>query len=348
MVFQFFVTLVCFKSILNGVRLIIGIFVKTFAMRTKYLLWIAFAILIFGCNSSKNSDSSITIATLKGPSSMGMIKLIDSLKSSSSSTIEVMILNEPIQVRKMMLDGSADFAVLPTTMAAILYNKGLNYNLVGIPVWGTLSLMGTDSTIAQWSQLKGKRIHVMAKGMTPDVMFRYLLSKNGVNPDTDVTIDYSFPTHIDLANAVAAGKADLAVLSEPMASQVLQKRSDVRLIFDFNDEWHRQQGSQIALTAFLVSTNLAKNNSNLVNQIATGYEQSSVWVNQNPDSAADLMVKYEVLPNREVALQAIPRSNLKFVRAREIKKQIDDYLNVFYQMNPDIVGGKMPDEEFIY
>ncbi len=331
--------------------LIIGSFVKTYAMRTTYLLWIAIAILIVSCNSSTNNDNSqITyrIATLKGPSSMGMIKLIDSLKSSTNSKIEVIILNEPIQVRKMMLDGTADFAILPTTMAAIVYNKGMDYQLVGIPVWGTLSLLGIDSTITQWSQLKGKRIHVMAKGMTPDVMFRYLLLKNGVNPDTDVTIDYSFPTHIDMASAVAAGKVELGVLSEPLASQVLQKRSNVRLIFDFNDEWRKQQGSPIAFTAFMVRKDLAKNNSALVDEIANGYEKSSVWVNQNPDSAADLMVKYEVLPNREIALQAIPRSNLKFVRAREIKNQINDYLNVFYQMNPDIVGGKIPDEEFIY
>lgn len=317
-------------------------------MRTRYLLYIAIAILIVGCNSSKNSDSSITIATLKGPSSMGMIKLIDSLKTSSSTIVEVIILNEPIQVRKMMLDGTADFAILPTTMAAIVYNKGMDYQLVGIPVWGTLSLLGTDSTITQWSQLKGKRIHVMAKGMTPDVMFRYLLLTNGINPDTDVTIDYSFPTHIDMASAVAAGKVELGVLSEPLASQVLQKRSNVRLIFDFNDEWRKQQGSPIAFTAFMVRKDIAKSNRALVEEIANGYEKSSVWVNQNPDSAADLMVKYEVLPNREVALQAIPRANLKFVRARDIKSQITDFLNVFYQMNPDIVGGKMPDEEFIY
>ena len=120
------------------------------------------------------------------------------------------------------------------------------------------------------------------------------------------------------------------------------------LIFDFNDEWSKKQGSPIAFTAFMVRKDLAKSNSALVDEIANGYEKSSVWVNQNPDSAADLMVKYEVLSNREIALQAIPRSNLKFVRAREIKGQIKDYLNVFYQMNPDIVGGKIPDEEFIY
>ena len=78
---------------------------------------------------------------------MGMIKFIDSLNHVENAGIEVEIVNEPIQVRKMMLDNKADFAVLPTTMAAITYNKGLEYKLIAIPVWGTLFLFGNDSTI---------------------------------------------------------------------------------------------------------------------------------------------------------------------------------------------------------
>ena len=50
---------------------------------------------------------------------MGMIRFIDSLNHVENACIEVEIVNEPIQVRKMMLDNKADFAVLPTTMAAI-------------------------------------------------------------------------------------------------------------------------------------------------------------------------------------------------------------------------------------
>ncbi len=43
----------------------------------------------------------------------------------------------------------------------------------------------------------------MARGMTPDVA-QYLLEKNGLDPQQDITLDYSF-SHIDLANLGAAG-----------------------------------------------------------------------------------------------------------------------------------------------
>mgnify|MGYP002476536594 FL=1 len=204
----------------------------TFIMINKVSYFLIIVFLLCGCGNrsgNKSGRSVYTIAALKGPSAMGMIRMIDSLNNGTGHSLEVKILNEPLQVRKMMLDGTADFAILPTTMAAIMYNKGLKYKLVGIPVWGTLYLAGSDSGVAGWEDLKNKRIYVMARGMTPDVMFRYLLRKNGIDPDKDVTLDYSFPTHIDLANAVAAGQAGLAIISEPLASLVIRRNKNIRM-----------------------------------------------------------------------------------------------------------------------
>jgi NitT/TauT family transport system substrate-binding protein len=279
---------------------------------------------------------------------MGMIKLIDSLNHVEEPGMKVKIVNEPIQVRKMMIDGQADFAVLPTTMAAIIYNKGLEYRLIAIPVWGTLFLFGKDSTITRWEDLRHKKVHVMARGMTPDVLFQYLLKKNGIDPQKDITLDYSFPTHIDLANAVAAGRAELGVISEPLVSLVIQKNKQVRAVFDLNKDWEKIQGSPIAQTALLVRADIIEKDPRLVEAVLDDYERSSRWVNQNPDSAAVLIARYGILPNAEVALQAIPGSGLHFVRAREIRSQITDYLKVFYNMNPQIIGEKIPDETFYY
>ena len=115
---------------------------------------------------------------------MGMIRMIDSL-SKTSGNIKFEVFTEPMQVRKMMLEGTADFAVLPSTMAAILYNNDIKYRLVAVPCWGTLYLIGndTDTVIKTWQDLKNERIYVMAKSMTPDLLFRYLLTQNGLNPE---------------------------------------------------------------------------------------------------------------------------------------------------------------------
>lgn len=321
-------------------------------MRVTGLSLIIFvAMTAVACQNSRRDSSDmdeITIASLKGPSSMAIIRFIDSVSHIKDTKVKIEILDEPIQVRKMMLEGSADFALLPTTMAAILYNKGLEYRLIAIPVWGTLYLFGQDTTITVWDDLRNKKVNVMARGMTPDVLFRYLLEGNGLDPDNDLTLDYRFPTHIDLANAVAAGQAELGVISEPLVSLVMKRNKNVHIIFDLNDEWNDLQGIPVAQTAFMVKDSFVDREPEMTEQIIKACERSVYWVNSNPDSAAHLIVKYGILPDYEVALNAIPRSNMVFKRANDLKEGIADYLNVFYTMNPDIIGGRMPDEDFIY
>lgn len=311
-----------------------------------FIFFILFSLIFVGCNNEKETHK-ITIATLKGPSAMGMIKMIDSLENSTNSDMDITIYNEPIQVRKLMLQGEVDFAILPTTMGSILYNKGVPYQLAAIPVWGTLYLFGKDTTISTWNDLKGKKINLMAKGMTPDVLFKQLLIQNGLDPEKDLKLDYSFPTHIDLANAVASNQVDLAVISEPLVSLVKQKNNSIHSIFNLNTEWTKQnEGVEIAQTALLVSKDFAKKYPAKLKSILKNYENSSQWVNNNKTEASQLIVKYHILPNEEVALSSIPACNLNFKYAYPIKNQIIKYLDIFYNLNPNIIGGKIPDDNF--
>ena len=385
----------------------------------------AASVLLCSCGGgSDNEEDVCTIAVLKGPSSMGMIKMIDSLnslaspiecnctscgssnacsesnascssskqgkvlakscaktdaksssqsnsecaKSSSQSNseravrgshrtssskrgiggkgtrIKFVILNEPLQVRKMMIEGSADFAILPMTTAAVLYNKGLGYKLVAVPIWGTFYLCGTKN-ISNWNQLMGQRIYVMAKGMTPDVLFRYLLEKEGFVPDKDVILDYSFPDHSSLTNAVLAGRADLAVLTEPFVSLATTNNKNVKVLADLNREWEGLCRIPVGETAFVGNSQYMRTHAEITEEIIEAYSKSTAWVNAHPDSASVLIAKYGILPSAEVAKAAIPRCNLKFIRAKEAKEKILAYLKVFYTMNPEIVGGKMPDAD---
>jgi NitT/TauT family transport system substrate-binding protein len=149
-------------------------------MRVNLLFILALLLIGSACRNPARSPGDLSptiIASLKGPSSMCLIRVIDSINNNGNAGIKIEILDEPIQVRKMMLDGSADFALLPTTMASILYNKGLEFRLIAVPVWGTMYLFGEDTTIKRWEDLRNKRVNVMAKEMTPDVLFGICLQK---------------------------------------------------------------------------------------------------------------------------------------------------------------------------
>lgn len=319
----------------------------------KRLLHLIFYVILINmflssCTDGKKqgSDNHYILASLKGPSSMGILPLIDSLDKAESPNLEISISSEPLQVRKMMLDGTADFAILPTTMAALLYNKGVDYQIVAVPVWGTLYLCGSCDSIEEWNDLKAKNVYLMAKGMTPDVLFRYLLKENDLQPYTDVNLDYRFPSHIDLANAVLAGRADIAVLSEPYLSLALLKNNELKRFFDLGEKWYELKGFPIAETALLCKSEIVKNDPDFIDDLLRMYSQSTDWVNDNEDKAAAMAVKYDIIPDSIAAKNSISHSNLKVSKTEDVKNLIEQYLKVFYEMDPQIIGGKMPDEDF--
>lgn len=299
-------------------------------------LLIFLLLLLASCVRVDDNDD-VVIASLRGPSSLGMLRVIDS--------ISVPVFNEPLQVRKMMLDGSADFAVLPSNMAALLYNKGVDYRLVAVSTWGTLYLCGSHD-ISSWDDLKGKKVYLMAKGMTPDVLFRHLLVKNGLTPYEDVDLDYRFPTHIDLANATTAGLADLSVISEPYLSYALMKNPSLKILMSLHDEWEKAEDIALPETAFVCKGEIADNDPELVDDIVRAYRRSAEWVNANVAEAAVLAVRHGIIADTAAARNSIPRSNIKVVDAADARHDMENYLKVLYDFDPDIIGGKMLDEEY--
>lgn len=320
----------------------------------KHNIPVLFLILLvnISCKEKNIIDKEKFItSTLKGPSAMAMIKMIEENDTLEGNiTNEFIIKNEPNQVRIQILNEEVDFAVVPSTMGALLYNKTGKYILAAVPVWGTLYLFGSDTSIHNWEDLKGKTVSLMAKGMTPDIMFRYLAEQNQLDPEKDIDLDYSFPTHIELSNAIAAGLSDLGVISEPMVSIVAGKNKNVEPLINFNEEWIKLFGEDVpfAQTALLVHKEIAENYPDAVNDYLNKLENSIQWVNDQPEKAAQLLVKYKIMPDSITALHSIPRCNLKFSHAGEEMEGIQEYFKVFYNFNPLILGEKLPDEEFYY
>ena len=309
---------------------------------------LAFLATFSSCGENKNekTEKHYVVASLRGPSSVAMIKLIDSLENQEDANIKVEIFNEPLQVRKIMLDGTADFAILPTTMAALLYNKGLDYRMTAVPLRGTLYLCGNDTTIQTWDDLRGKKVYLMAKGMTPDVMFQHLLIENGLQPYDDVDLDYRFPTHIDLANATLAGRAELSVISEPYLSQALLENDNLHILMDLSEEWNKTLGIPLCETAVLCKSSLAESHDKTIEQFNEAYQRSAIWVNAHPDSAALLSVKHGIIADSLAVVNSIPRSHIEFTEMKDAQTEVEAYLKVFYDMQPEIIGEKMPDERF--
>ena len=135
----------------------------------KFSLIIFIIILIFSACKPKE-DNVIRIGVLDGPTAISAIRLIDKPLQINGRKIELIVKSDPQQIQAMMMRHKLDFAVLPTVMAANLFNRGVDYRMIACPVWGTLYIVSNNKDINLFEDLSGRTVSVFGQGATPDVL----------------------------------------------------------------------------------------------------------------------------------------------------------------------------------
>ena len=299
---------------------------------------------------TKVENISVDVGVLRGPSGISMIKMInDNPVLGEGVKVNYSIEQSTDVLSSKLLSGEIELATIPANMAATLYNKGVPYQLAGMNTWGVMYVVSNGKAINSWADLKGQTIGAVSKGASSNVVFKYLLSQNGLNPDKDVTLNYS-PSPVELAQLVMAGKTSVAVLPEPWVSVVQSKNPQIKIVLDLQNEWAKIQGSDIpfAQTCLVVNKEFAAQHPQVTEKFLDEYAKSIDWVNKNPQQAADLVKNTDIGIPADVAAAAIPRCNLKYVSSQESKAAVDKYLQVLLQFSPETVGGKVPDDKFYY
>ena len=316
-------------------------------MAVAFIMFFALA----GCTPKKSAEKVVVnIAGLQGPTSIGMIKMIEDnpLLGQNVEAKYQVAQNPEIMVSKLLAK-EVDFATIPTNLAAKIYNKGVDYKFVAMSTWGVLYVVGTETGIKEWKDLKGKTINSIGKGTTPDFVFRYLLKKNGLDPEKDVKLDYSME-QVELAEAVVAGKAKLALLPEPFVTMTITKNKGIAIVMNLQDEWNRTNDGKIpfAQSGLVVRGEFAQKHPDVVSKVLEEYKKSIDWVNSNPAEAGILVEKHKIGMKAKIAELAIPRCNQSYEDAQASKEAVNAFLKVIYDFSPKDIGGKLPNEKFYY
>lgn len=292
------------------------------------------------------STVKIRVASLAGNVGLAMIKMMDEATTSGSPSFEVF--KAPDLAVAKLVAGEADIAGLPTSTAAVMYNKGVDIQIVAIIGWGVMYVVSNDKTIKKWSDLKGKEIYVSAKGAISDILLRYLINKNGLNPEQDVRIQY-IDSSVELGQLIASGKVTLAAMPEPWVTEVLEKNPKLSVVLDYQKEWQRveKQGTTYPQTCIVVRKQFAKEHPVVLQNFLKRLDESIKWVNHNPKAAGVLAEKYVQISSLAVE-KGLVRTNLKYVDAFKVQAEIGRFLQRLMEYAPESVGGKIPNEGFYY
>jgi NitT/TauT family transport system substrate-binding protein len=310
----------------------------------KYLMSVLLGMLLFSC--STKTPETIRIGVLNGPSAVSFIQMIDQSPVIQGKKVQIMLKSEPMQIQALMMQGKLDFAILPTVMAANLYNKGVNYRMLACPVWGTLYLL-TNTSARSIKAVNNQTVSVFGQGLTSDVLLQRMLKQNKIDK---VKIDYKSTTNNETAQALLLRKTNFAVVSEPLVSALMAKDSSIHIVTKLycEDFLLNSDKNVFVQTAFLVSDRFTTDNPELVSAVCEAYSTSCNFINEQPEKAAGLLVKHKLSPNIALAQRSIPLCNINYVAAFTIDDEINSYLRIFYTFNPKSVSGKIPDNEFIY
>lgn len=326
------------------------------------------ALVLAGCGAQKAADAgdegkkdaaaaepvAVRAAALKGPTAMGLVKFMSEVDAGNlkDEDYSFQILASADEVAPLISKSEADIAAVPANLASVLYNKTSGaVRVIAVNTLGVLYICELGNTVNTVADLRGKTIFSAGKGATPEYALEYVLRANGLDPATDVTIEWK-SEHAECVAALAQDTTAIAMLPQPFVTTAQAKNDQIRMALDLNQEWaaaceaEGRDGKLITGVA-VVRSEFADAHPEAVDAFLAHYRESVEFVNANTDEAAALVGGYDIVPEA-VAKKALPACNITFVDGADMKAQLGGYLEVLADQNAEAVGGKLPGDDFYY
>ena len=296
--------------------------------------------------NTEPDSAPIRVVALKGPTAMGMTKLMDDSEGTNDYDFEIVAAVD--EISPMVAQGTADIVCVPANLGSVLYNKTEGgVQALAVNTLGVLYICENGDTVTSVEDLRGKTIFSSGKGATPEYALSFILNSNNIDPEKDVTIEWK-SEHAECLASLLATENSVAMLPQPFVTTAQTKNEGVRVALDLNDEWDKLGVDSSLLTGIVIArTEFAEQDPGAVNEFLSRYHASVDFVNNNVDEAAELVGKYDIVP-AAVAKKAIPECNIVCITGAEMKTKLGGYLQVLFDNAPQSVGGKVPADDFYY
>ena len=296
----------------------------------------------------------VNVMALKGPTAMGMVEFMNEADSGTitDNNYHFNITAATDEVSAALAQGTTDIAAVPANLASVLYNNTEGgVQVLAINTLGVLYIVESGDTVHSVEDLRGKTIYASGKGNTPEAALNYVLTQNGIDPSTDVTIEWK-SEQAECLSALMAEENAIAMLPQPFVTTAQAQSENLRVALDLTEEWDALQAdsetpSTLVTGVVVARTTFVEEHPEVVSAFLDRYQESVDYVNSNVEEAAQLVGQYEIV-TAEVAQKALPECNIVFIEGAEMKEKLSGYLSVLFEQNPQSVGGALPDDAFYF
>lgn len=304
-----------------------------------------------GETSKLTCQAAVRVGSLKGPTSMGLVSMMDkSSKGETSNIYEFTMAGKADELVGKVANGDLDIALVPANVASVLYNKTQgNVTVLDINTLGVLYVVSSDDSIASMADLKGRTIYMTGKGTTPEYVVNYLLKENGLTA-SDVTLEFKSEA-TEVASILKENPDAMGVLPQPFATAACIQNENLKTVLDLTEQWNllnKDTGSMLVTGVTLVRSDFLRENRAPVADFIKDHEASTLFTAEHPEEAAKLIAQQGIVEKAPIAQKALPYCNIVCLTGQEMKDALSGYLSTLNDQDPKSIGGKMPGDDFYY
>lgn len=309
--------------------------------------------LSVGCNQNdiqeiKDEKRELVITTSFSVNSIPFFYMMENNILGDNYNFSVEIHKTRDEATAKILKNEANIAMLSVQEAANMYNKEIPVKLINGTYAASFFLMTNDDSIKEYEDLIGKKLWTSMKGGPVAFTLNQLLINNA-DIDSNTDIEYQFINLSELTQMVISDLKNIEVFStrDPFVSKILLVKDDIYIVKDFDKEWVKTFGHRIPLSSVVMGKSLLNADENIANLFNEKYIEAINWVDNNPTEAAILGNKYLKGLSVEILENSIKRMNLEIIDEANLQNELEFYFNQWLEFNPEMVGNKLPDENFI-
>ncbi|TGE33279.1 ABC transporter substrate-binding protein [Desulfosporosinus sp. Sb-LF] len=209
------------------------------------------------------------------------------------------------KVMTAVLSGQVDIGFAGPEASVYVYNEGKEDNSVVFAQLtngdGTFLMGRKPEPNFQWSDLKGKSVIGGRKGGMPAIVLEYVLSRNGLVPGKDVSVDTTMQ-FAAMPGAFMGGKGDYVIIFEPTASS-MQKEGKAYIVASLGKE-----SGDVPYTAYFTKKSTIEKNPELIQKFTNAIYKGQLWVaNHTPEEIAKAIKPQFPDENEEVLVSSVKR-----------------------------------------